>query len=350
MTRTKSSSDASNGGETHSRLHIPVLLSEVIESLKPQDGQLIIDGTFGAGGYTSAILDSAACRVLALDRDPSAIAGAAEVLERYAGRLALVESPFSDMEDIAREELGVDGHAGGFVDGVVLDIGVCSMQLDEAERGFSFQSDGPLDMRMSASGMSAADFVNTADEEDIANVIYQLGDEKRSRAIARAIVKRRTDAPYTRTLELADTVLGVFHGRRPDGKHPATRTFQALRIHVNDELGELARGLSAAERILKPGGRLVVVTFHSLEDRIVKKFFASRTGKEPGVSRHMPLQSVKLNKPSFRFLNSRPLTPSKGELDLNPRARSARLRWAMRTEGPAHALDLEALDVPAPLA
>ncbi len=180
MTRTKSSSDASNGGDTHGRRHIPVLLSEVIESLKPQDGELIIDGTFGAGGYTSAILDAAACRVLAFDRDPSAIAGAAAVLERYAGRLTLVESPFSDMEDIAREELGIA--SGGFVDGVVLDIGVSSMQLDEAGRGFSFQSDGPLDMRMSASGMSAADFVNTADEEDIADVIYQLGDEKRSRA------------------------------------------------------------------------------------------------------------------------------------------------------------------------
>lgn len=347
MTRTKSSSDASNGGNTHNRRHIPVLLSEVLESMKPQDGELIIDGTFGAGGYTSALLDAVPCRVLALDRDPRAIAGAAELLQRYASRLTLIESPFSDMEDIAREELGAN--SGGFVDGVVLDIGVSSMQLDVAERGFSFQSDGPLDMRMSASGMSAADFVNTADEEDIANVIYQLGDEKRSRAIARAIIKRRGEAPYTRTLELADTVLAVFHGRRPDGKHPATRTFQALRIHVNDELGELARGLSAAERILRPGGRLAVVTFHSLEDRIVKKFFASRTGKEPGVSRHMPLQSIKLNEPSFRFLNSRPLTPSKGELDLNPRARSARLRWAVRTEEPAHALDLQALDVPAPL-
>lgn len=350
MTRTKSSSDASNGGDTHSRRHIPVLLSEVLESLKPQNAQLIVDGTFGAGGYTSAILDAAQCRVLAFDRDPRAIAGAAPLIARYGERLMLVESPFSDMEDIARETLGVEPGSGGFVDGVVLDIGVSSMQLDEAERGFSFQSDGPLDMRMSSSGMSAADFVNTADEEDIANVIYQLGDEKRSRAIARSIVKRRSEAPYTRTLELADTILHVFHGRRPDGKHPATRTFQALRIHVNDELGELARGLSAAERILKPGGRLVVVTFHSLEDRIVKKFFASRAGKEPGVSRHLPLQSIKLNEPSFRFLNSHPLTPSKGELDLNPRARSARLRWAVRTEEPAHVLDLEALDVPAPLA
>jgi 16S rRNA (cytosine1402-N4)-methyltransferase len=350
MTRTKSSSNASGAGDREVRRHIPVLLSEVLESLKPQPGEIIIDGTFGAGGYTSAILAAVPCRVLALDRDPRAVRDAAPLRERYADRLTLVESAFGEMEDVAREVLGGEGGGCGIVDGVVLDIGVSSMQLDEAERGFSFQSDGPLDMRMSAHGMSAADFVNTADEEDIANVIYQLGDEKRSRAIARAILKHRAAAPYTRTLELADTVLRVFHGRKADGKHPATRTFQALRIHVNDELGELARGLSAAERILKPGGRLVVVTFHSLEDRIVKKFFASRTGKEPGVSRHMPLQSIKLQEPSFRFLNSRPLTPSKGELDLNPRARSARLRWAVRTQEGAHALDLDALDVPAPLA
>lgn len=350
MTRAKSSSNASGAGDREARRHIPVLLSEVLESLKPQPGELIIDGTFGAGGYTSAILDSSPCRVLALDRDPRAIRDAAPLLERYADRLTLVESPFGEMDEVVREVVGDEAGGPGIVDAVVLDIGVSSMQLDQAERGFSFQSDGPLDMRMSAHGMSAADFVNTADEEDIANVIYQLGDEKRSRAIARAILKHRATAPYTRTLELADTVLRVFHGRKVDGRHPATRTFQALRIHVNDELGELARGLSAAERILKPGGRLVVVTFHSLEDRIVKKFFASRTGKEPGVSRHMPLQSIKLQEPSFRFLNSRPLTPSKGELDLNPRARSARLRWAVRTQEGAHALDLEALDVPTPLA
>ena len=347
MTRGKSSSPASGATDPKDRRHIPVLLSEVLESLSPQPGDLIIDGTFGAGGYTSAILDAAACNVIAFDRDPRAIRDVAGVIERYGDRLTLIEAPFSDMEDVVRERFG--GNAGGTADGIVLDIGVSSMQLDEADRGFSFQHDGPLDMRMSAQGMSAADFLNEADEEDIANVIYQLGDEKRSRAIARAIVKVRAQQPYTRTLELADTVLRVFHGRKVDGKHPATRTFQALRIHINDELGELARGLAAAERLLKPGGRLVVVSFHSLEDRIVKKFFISRTGNEPGVSRHLPVQSVKLDAPSFRFLNSRPLTPSKGELDLNPRARSARLRWAIRTGETAHALDFAALDVPTPL-
>lgn len=347
MTRAKSSSAAS-GADPQGRRHIPVLLSEVLESLDPKAGQTIIDGTFGAGGYTSAILEAANCRVLAFDRDPRAIREAAPVLEKYGPRLTLIEAPFGEMEDVAREELRAADDER-IADAIVLDIGVSSMQLDEAERGFSFQSDGPLDMRMSASGMSAAEFVNKADEEDIANVIYQLGDEKRSRAIARAIVRQRSEKPYERTLDLADTVLRVFHGRKVDGKHPATRTFQALRIHVNDELGELARGLAGAERLLKPDGRLVVVTFHSLEDRIVKKFFASRTGKEPGISRHLPAQTVKLQQPSFRFLNSRPLTPSKGELDLNPRARSARLRWAVRTEAAAHPLDLEALDVPTPL-
>jgi 16S rRNA (cytosine1402-N4)-methyltransferase len=209
------------------------------------------------------------------------------------------------------------------------------MQLDDAERGFSFQSDGPLDMRMSSSGMSAADFLNTADEEEIANVIYTFGEEHRSRAIARAVVKRRADTPLTRTLELADVVLRVFHGRKVDGRHPATRTFQSLRIFINDELGELANGLSAAERILKPGGRLVVVSFHSLEDRIVKKFLTERSGKSRGGSRHLPPESIKSIEPSFRLVNSRPLTPSKGELEMNPRSRSARLRAAVRTEAAA---------------
>jgi 16S rRNA (cytosine1402-N4)-methyltransferase len=209
------------------------------------------------------------------------------------------------------------------------------MQLDDAGRGFSFQSDGPLDMRMSSSGMSAADFLNTAEDEEIAHVIYTFGEEHRSRAIARAIVKKREETPFTRTLELADVVLRVFHGRKVDGRHPATRTFQALRIYINDELGELERGLAAAERILKPGGRLVVVSFHSLEDRIVKKFLTERSGKTPGASRHLPPESIKYYEPSFRLVNSRPLTPSKGELEVNPRSRSARLRGAIRTEAAA---------------
>ncbi|HMN37032.1 MAG TPA: 16S rRNA (cytosine(1402)-N(4))-methyltransferase RsmH [Hyphomicrobium sp.] len=347
MTRPKSSGATSGATERDSRRHIPVLLSEVLESLAPKNGDLIIDGTFGAGGYSSAILDAADCRVLALDRDPRAVRDGAAIVSRYKGRLTLVEAPFSQMAQVAAGIFGSDP-GERFIDGVVLDIGVSSMQLDEAERGFSFQHDGPLDMRMSAQGANAADFLNAAGEEEIANVIYVYGEERRSRAIARAIVKERARTPFSRTLQLADTVLRVFHGRKVDGKHPATRTFQALRIYVNDELGELARALSAAEGILKPDGRLAVVTFHSLEDRIVKKFFVARIGKESGVSRHLPAQSIKSEPASFRFLNSRALTPSKGELDLNPRARSARLRWAIRTGEPAHRLDLAALEVPSP--
>ncbi|KAB2937882.1 MAG: 16S rRNA (cytosine(1402)-N(4))-methyltransferase RsmH [Hyphomicrobium sp.] len=320
--------------------HIPVLLAEVIASLRPLDGATYIDGTFGAGGYTRAILEAADCRVLALDRDPRAILGGKPLLEEFADRLTVIESRFSELDIVAREQDVSE------VDGVVLDIGVSSMQLDEAERGFSFQSDGPLDMRMSASGTSAADVINEMDEEDLARILYVLGEERRSRAIARAIVKARTVAPITTTRVLADLVSRAVGGRRGDDHHPATRTFQALRIYVNDELGELARGLAAAERCLKPGGRLVVVTFHSLEDRIVKRFLQERAGKESRVSRHLPPQSIKLQVPSFEIVNPRPLTPSKEELEVNPRARSARLRAAVRTEAPAWPLDEDELGVP----
>ena len=352
----------SSGTDTKDARHLPVLLSEVVESLAPQDNDLIIDGTFGAGGYSRAILDAAACRVLAFDRDITAVRAAAEICNDFPDRLRVINKPFSRIEEFARIEETPDGApliAGPFVDGVVLDIGVSSMQLDQAERGFSFQKDGPLDMRMSAAidpldgsavdaGESAADFVNTAEEETIANVIYTYGEEHKSRVIARAIVKARVEKEFERTLELAEVVSRVFHGRKIDGRHPATRTFQALRIYVNDELGELARALAAAERLLKPGGRLAVVTFHSLEDRIVKRFFSARAGKEPGQSRHLPPQSIKLERPSFRIVNSKPLTPSKGELDLNPRARSARLRTAIRTGEAPHALDFAAIEVPVP--
>ncbi len=363
MKRAGAPGGASRGTERDPRTrHIPVLLSEVLESLRPQNGQLIIDGTFGAGGYSRAILEAANCRVLAFDRDITAVRAADAMTQEFPNRLRVINRPFSDMEEIARIEETPDGTPlieGPFADGVVLDIGVSSMQLDQAERGFSFQNDGPLDMRMSAAidpltgeaaetGQSAADFINTADEETIANVIYTYGEEHKSRSIARAIVKARTEKPFTRTLELADAVLRVFHGRKVDGRHPATRTFQALRIFVNDELGELAKALSDAERILKPGGRLVVVTFHSLEDRIVKRFFSGRSGKESRGSRHLPEQSIKSTSPSFRIVNSRPLTPSKGELDLNPRARSARLRCGLRTDAAAWALDLEEFEVPLP--
>lgn len=321
--------------------HIPVALSEVMAALSPKDGETYIDGTFGAGGYTRAILDAARCRVLALDRDPAAIARGQELVARYSGRLILVETPFSAMAEAAERWLHAGRGASALVDGIVLDIGVSSMQLDEPERGFSFLADGPLDMRMSGEGMSAADFVNRADEEDIADVLYRYAEERRSRAIARAIVRARNEQPITRTRQLAEIVSRALGGRRGEDKHPATRTFQALRIHVNDELGELIRALHAVEKILKPGGRLVVVTFHSLEDRIVKRFLAAHAGKTPGVSRHLPAQSIKSEASSFRIVNPRPLTPSKGELELNPRARSARLRSATRTEAPPMAFDPE---------
>ena len=312
--------------------HIPVLVSEVLDALCPEPPsgtQTIIDGTFGAGGYTRAILASPGTHVIAIDRDPTAIAAGQAVVEAFKPRLTLLPGRFGDLDELAREA----GHEA--VDGVVLDIGVSSMQLDQAERGFSFQHDGPLDMRMSRDGPSAADVVNTMDEEDLANVLYEFGEERKSRAVARAIVRRRAEKPFERTRELADVVGRALGGRKDDGRNPVTRTFQALRIWVNDELGELTRGLEAAERILKPGGRLVVVTFHSLEDRIVKRFFAERSGKSEGTSRHLPQTNRSAPRESFRILNLRPLTPQNGELDLNPRARSARLRSGVRTEAPA---------------
>jgi 16S rRNA (cytosine1402-N4)-methyltransferase len=323
--------------------HIPVLLSEVLEALQPQAGHTYIDGTFGAGGYTRAILEAADCRVLALDRDPTAYAAGQALVREFPDRLTLTLAEFGEMEQQAREQ----GMAE--VDGVVLDIGVSSMQLDDAERGFSFMRDGPLDMRMALDGPSAADVVNTAKEEHLADIVYQLGEERRSRAVARAIVRARESSPIVTTKELADIVSRALGGRRGDDKHPATRTFQALRIYVNDELGQLANGLAAAERLLKPGGKLVVVTFHSLEDRIVKRFFTVRSGRQTRGSRHLPEQSLKSSSPSFLIVNSRPLTPSKGELEVNPRARSARLRAGTRTDAPAVPLDLHDLGVPAPL-
>jgi 16S rRNA (cytosine1402-N4)-methyltransferase len=309
--------------------HIPVMLPDVLDALQPKPRETYIDGTFGAGGYTRAILETADCRVVAFDRDPTAIAVGAALVAAFAPRLTLLHRPFGEMAE-AIQEIGVEA-----VDGVVLDIGVSSMQIDQAERGFSFQSDGPLDMRMSCEGPSAADVVNGFEEEQIADIIYEYGEERRSRAIARAIVKARAIAPLTRTKDLADLVLRVFHGRKEDGRHPATRTFQGLRIFVNDELGELERALGAAEKILRPGGRLVLVTFHSLEDRIVKRFLAERSGKMDQGSRYLPQKNIQVSPPSFRLVNSRPLTPQKGELDVNPRARSARLRAAIRTDAPA---------------
>jgi 16S rRNA (cytosine1402-N4)-methyltransferase len=312
--------------------HIPVLLSEVLEQLRPAAGETYIDGTFGAGGYTRAILAAADCRVIAIERDPTAFAAGQALVSEFSGRLTLVSTTFSDMERAAHEA-GLEQ-----VDGVVLDIGVSSMQLDDPGRGFSFLRDGPLDMRMSQDGPAAADVVNTADEEDLADILYELGEERRSRAIARAIVKARAQAPLTTTKALADLVERVLGRARGDEKHAATRTFQALRIYVNDELGELERGLEAAERLLKPGGRLAVVTFHSLEDRIVKRFLQERSGKTEGTSRYLPGPIAPTRAPSFRIVNTRGFTPNKKETDANPRARSARLRVGVRTDAlPWHA-------------
>ena len=313
-----------NGGPVR---HIPVLLTQVLRVLAPKAGERYIDGTFGAGGYARAILEAAHCEVLGLDRDPSAI-GAGRALESEAtGRLKLVETSFSHMEDAA-QSIGWDR-----VDGVVLDLGVSSMQLDEAARGFSFMRDGPLDMRMSGKGLSAADVINTFEKDEIADILYQLGEERRSRTIAAAIVADRQKAPFERTGQLADLVGRVLGRRHDDAKHPATRTFQALRLYVNDELGELERGLEAAQRILNPGGRLAVVSFHSLEDRIVKRFLQSRSGKKAKSSRYLPGETSG-PAPAFELPERHGIEPSEEEVAGNPRARSARLRWAIRTEAP----------------
>jgi 16S rRNA (cytosine1402-N4)-methyltransferase len=335
--------DPSGGlGRCGAPRHIPVLLAEVLAALSPRDGATYIDGTFGAGGYTRALLEAADCRVVALDRDPDAVRAGEDLVTRFAPRLSLIGRPFGELAQLARE-VGVEA-----VDGVVLDLGVSSMQLDTAERGFSFQHEGPLDMRMGRSGPTAADVINRTAEADLADILYAYGEERRSRAIARALVRARAEQPFTTTRQLAEAVARVLGGRRNEGRHPATRTFQALRIYVNDELGELARGLVGAEQVLRPGGRLVVVTFHSLEDRIVKRFLAARAGKKTHASRHVPEPAGASRPPSFRILNPRPLIPSKAELEANPRARSARLRAAERTSAPSWPPDVSLLDLPRP--
>jgi 16S rRNA (cytosine1402-N4)-methyltransferase len=324
------------------RPHIPVLLTEVVHAVAPRANELIIDGTFGAGGYSTAFLDHAGCRVLALDRDVTAVRAADAVTQRYPSRVMVVGAPFSEMAEILRIEEGETACA----DAVVLDIGVSSMQLDQPERGFSFQSDGPLDMRMGNTGPTAADVVNSADVDTLADIFFHLGDERQSRKIARAIVLDRATTPFTRTLQLAGLVSRVLKTGKIDGRHPATRVFQALRIHVNDELGELARALLAAEAILKPGGRLVVVTFHSLEDGIVKRFFRERSGRVSKGSRHGPVLESAGPPPTFSADGLKPINPSEAEVAANPRARSARLRWALRTSAPAQGGTVAALGVP----
>jgi 16S rRNA (cytosine1402-N4)-methyltransferase len=295
--------------------HLPVMLREVLEMLQPRDGAHYVDGTFGGGGYSSAILEAADCKVLGIDRDPEAIARGQALVQRFGGRLTLVQGEFSRMDEYTRA-----------TDGVVLDLGVSSFQFDQPARGFSFREDGPLDMRMSLSGESAADVVNTADEHTLAQIIARYGEEKNARRIARAIIAAR---PITGTAHLAAI---VSEAQGPAALrlaiHPATRTFQALRIHVNDELGELERGLDASLKILRPQGRLVVVSFHSLEDRIVKQFLVGRSSAAPRASRHAPVTAAP--KAAFQLLTHRPLTPSETEIASNPRARSAKLRAGLK--------------------
>lgn len=307
--------------------HLPVLIREVIAALAPQDGGRYIDGTFGRGGYTRGLLEAANCTVLAIDRDPEALSFGAEMAKGFGGRLRVVAGTFGHLDSLAE--------AAEFspIDGVTLDIGVSSPQIDTPERGFSFRTDGPLDMRMSLSGQSAADLVNGLGEEDLANIIYQYGEERLSRRVAKAIVRARAIAPILTTSALADVVRSAVP-KSKDGIDPATRTFQGLRIAVNDELGELERGLAAAERCLAPGGRLAIVAFHSLEDRIVKNFLADRSGKSAAVSRYAPPKDVAA--PSFTLISRKAITAQADELAANPRARSAKLRVAERTDAPAH--------------
>jgi 16S rRNA (cytosine1402-N4)-methyltransferase len=307
--------------------HIPVLGREAVEMLSPRDGGVYVDATFGAGGYSRAILDTAGARVIGIDRDRSAVAAGFDLVDRSGGRLTLVEDRFSNLAEICAGQ-GLDA-----VDGVVMDVGVSSMQLDEADRGFSFRLGGPLDMRMGHDGPTAADVIAAASEADLAKIIYIFGEERHSRGVARAIVAARKEAPITTTRALADIVAKVVWSK-PGEIHPATRTFQALRIFVNEELDELHLALSAAERVLKPGGRLVVVSFHSLEDRIVKNFMVERS-KAGGGSRHLPEVSQAV--PSFKILTKRPVTPDDAEISANPRARSAKLRAAERTAAAPHA-------------
>jgi 16S rRNA (cytosine1402-N4)-methyltransferase len=317
------------------QLHVPVLLGPILRAIAPVSGTWI-DGTFGAGGYTRALLDAGADRVIAIDRDPSAFALARGWATEYGDRLRLVEGVFSDL----------DTHCDTSVQGVVLDLGVSSMQLDRPERGFSFRADGPLDMRMSGSGTSAADIVNTWAESDLSDILFHYGEERAARRIARAIVAARAAGPIATTLALARIVERCLPRAKPGQSHPATRSFQAIRIAVNDELGELVSGLEAAERALAPDGWLAVVTFHSIEDRIVKRFLALRSGEAGQGSRHAP--ATARPDPAFRLHRRGAIDPSPEEIAANPRARSARLRLARRTASPAGRADRAAIGLPVP--
>jgi 16S rRNA (cytosine1402-N4)-methyltransferase len=304
--------------------HAPVLLSEAIEALNLRAGGVYVDATFGGGGYSNKILEAAPCRVIAIDRDPEALTRATRLLTAYPQAFHIKQGPFGAVEDLVGEP----------VDGVVFDLGVSSFQIDQAERGVSFRFEGPLDMRMSRDGPSAADAVAYLSEEALANALARLGEEPQARRFAKAIVRARAETPITTTSALAALIEKAAGGRKGAKIHPATRTFQALRMLVNDELGELARALTGSEHILKPGGRLVCVAFHSLEDRLVKSFLAARNGSREGGSRHMPEASPG-PAPSFSQPIRKGVSPSDAETSVNPRARSARLRWAIRTDAPA---------------
>lgn len=312
--------------------HIPVLLRPLLQAIAPVHG-IWLDGTFGAGGYTRALLDAGADRVIAVDRDPLAFEMAVGWAEEYGDRLVMQPGVFSRMDDYASD-----------LDGVVLDLGVSSMQLDQAERGFSFIKDGPLDMRMSQDGPSAADLVNTADEVHLAAILFHYGEERASRRIARAIVRERAEAPIATTLQLAGIIEGCLPRKKPGQSHPATRSFQALRIAVNAEYEELFQGLMAAERALKPGGQLAVVTFHSIEDRMVKRFLQDRSGGGGRANRYAP--EVQMPDPQFKVLKRKAIGPDDQELEENPRSRSARLRVAVRTDAPAGTTDPGRIGMP----
>lgn len=317
--------------------HIPVLIEPLIAAVSPVAG-VWLDGTFGAGGYTRALLEAGAIRVIGVDRDPEVLSQAAVFAAEFGDRLTLADGRFGDLDQICDAQ-GIDG-----LDGIVLDIGVSSMQIDQAERGFSFMRDGPLDMRMERSGPSAADIVNSADEADIADILFQFGEERASRRIARNIVKARKSADILTTAALCEIVEQSLPRAKPGQPHPATRSFQALRIAVNDELGELARGLVAAEAMLKPGGFLAVVTFHSLEDRIVKRFMQARSGSAPNANRFAP-QAQQIP-PRFERVTRKAVGPTPAEVAANPRARSAKLRVARRLDAPAGSVDFKSLGVP----
>ncbi len=307
--------------------HRPVMLREVLRYLAPREGETMLDGTFGGGGYAGAIL-ATGCTVWAIDRDPAAIARGAALAAQYPHRLHLLHGRFGDMIDLLAEQ---DAPA---LDGIVLDLGVSSFQIDQAERGFSFRADGPLDMRMGADGPSAADLVNTLGESELADTLYRLGEERLSRRIAKAIVESRQEAPITTTLQLAAIIRRVVPVDR-SGIDPATRSFQALRLRVNDELGEVERGLAAAAQLLAPGGRLVVVSFHSGEDRLVKRFMQTAAGRDPAPSRHAPAGLASRSAAPFTLLTSRAERPASDEVSVNPRARSARLRALARLPAPS---------------